>query len=205
MTAALALTNPSAWPQRTLWSRGWYRFATPLPSPNFGARPPGLPVDLIVLHCISLPPGHYGGHEVQDFFTNRLDWGAHPWFHNIRSQMVSAHFYIRRTGELWQFVSGDDRAWHAGVSCYLGHANCNDHSIGVELEGLPTAPFEAAQYDTLNALCSALMQHYPIAHVAGHEHIAPGRKTDPGTGFDWRRMQNGLALRSECLPPAVRS
>ncbi len=205
MTAALALTNPSAWPQRTLWSRGWYRFATPLPSPNFGARPPGLPVDLIVLHCISLPPGHYGGHEVQDFFTNRLDWGAHPWFHNIRSQMVSAHFYIRRTGELWQFVSGDDRAWHAGVSCYLGRANCNDHSIGVELEGLPTAPFEAAQYDTLNALCSALMQHYPIAHVAGHEHIAPGRKTDPGTGFDWRRMQNGLALRSECLPPAVRS
>jgi AmpD protein len=113
---------------------------------------------------------------------------------------VSAHFYIRRTGELWQFVSCDDRAWHAGQSSYRGRSNCNDDSIGIELEGLEGDRFEAAQYNTLTNLCAALMQHYPVAYFAGHEHIAPGRKADPGPGFDWAVFQAGLGLDERCLP-----
>lgn len=190
-------TNP------TLWRDGWYRFAAPVPSPNYGPRPKGSCTDLIVLHSISLPPGQYGGDEVQQLFTNQLDWQAHPYFQSIAGLTVSAHFYIRRHGELLQFVSCEERAWHAGASRYRGRANCNDDSIGIELEGLEGTHFESAQYATLAALCASVMQQYPIAHLAGHEHIAPGRKGDPGAGFDWQHLQRALALSRRFLPRGV--
>ena len=188
-----------------LWREGWYRFASPLHSPNFGPRPKGSCVDLIVLHSISLPPGHYGGNEVQQLFTNQLDWQDHPYFQSIQGLTVSSHFYVRRSGELWQFVSCDDRAWHAGASSYRGRSNCNDDSIGIELEGLEGACFETCQYATLAALCAGIQQRYPIEHLAGHEHIAPGRKHDPGAGFDWRLLQQSLALDARLLPSSVRN
>jgi len=188
-----------------LWRGGWFRHARHLASPNFGPRPPAAQIDLIVLHSISLPPGHYGGDEVAQLFTNQLDWDAHPYFQNIRGIEVSAHFFIRRNGELWQFVDCDARAWHAGASHWRGRANCNDDSIGIELEGLEGELFEAAQYETLASLCPALAAHYPIAFVAGHEHVAPGRKADPGTGFDWPRLQRELAWPAERFPPVDQS
>jgi len=183
-----------------LWRAGWYRFAAPCPSPNFGPRPGGSKIDLLVLHCISLPPGQYGGPEVEQLFTNQLDWQQHPYCQTIQGLQVSAHFFIQRDGCLRQFVSCDERAWHAGASSYRGRANCNDDSIGIELEGLDGTPFEAAQYATLRALCAAVLQQYPIAYIAGHEHIAPGRKRDPGPGFDWARLQHDLALEDRFLP-----
>jgi len=186
-----------------LWRDGWYRFAAHCASPNFGPRPPDACIDLIVVHCVSLPPGEYGGPEVEQFFTNQLDWRQHAYFQTIQGLQVSAHFFIRRDGGLMQFVSCDDRAWHAGQSSYRGRDNCNDDSIGIELEGLDGTPFESAQYATLTALCASILQHYPIAHIAGHEHIAPGRKQDPGAGFDWYRLQSALALGAEALPPGV--
>ena len=149
-------------------------------------------IDLVVIHSISLPPGQYGGDEVQRLFTNTLDWDAHPWFSQIRGLQVSAHFYIRRTGELWQFAPVQARAWHAGASSHEGRPNCNDYSIGIELEGLEGGLFEDAQYATLAALCRALATACPIRAVAGHEHIAPGRKHDPGSGFDWPRLRRAL-------------
>lgn len=174
------------------WDGGWWQPAHRLPSPNFGPRPPGAQIDLIVLHSISLPPGRYGGPEVQQLFTNRLDWDAHPYFQQIRGLEVSAHFYVRRDGAVWQFVSADDRAWHAGASAWRGRSNCNDDSLGIELEGLEGDRFDAPQYDGLARLMRALAQQYPVAHVAGHEHIAPGRKQDPGPGFDWARLRQAL-------------
>ena len=183
-----------------LWLAGWYRFARRLDSPNFGQRPAGASIDLIVVHSISLPPGQYGGDEVQRLFTNTLDWEAHPYFKSIEGMEVSSHFYIRRNGELWQFVSADDRAWHAGTSQYRGRGDCNDDSIGIELEGLEGSPFEQAQYETLADLCAAVAQHYPVQHIAGHEHIAPGRKGDPGAGFDWALLQRSLAWPARCFP-----
>jgi AmpD protein len=186
-----------------LWQSGWYRFARPLRSPNFGPRPAGARVDLIVLHSISLPPGRYGGDEVQRLFTNSLDWDAHPYFDGIRGIEVSAHFYVRRNGELWQFVSCDDRAWHAGASSWRGRVNCNDDSIGIELEGLEGEPFEPSQYETLATLCAAIGQHYAIAYIAGHEHISPGRKADPGSGFDWRLLDGQLGWDPAMFPPGV--
>ena len=186
-----------------LWRNGWYRFAAQQPSPNFGPRPRHGHIDLIVLHSISLPPGQYGGDEVQNLFTNQLDWQAHPYFQSIQGITVSSHFFIRRHGELLQFVSCDDRAWHAGISSYRGRHNCNDDSIGIELEGLEGGCFESAQYATLGALCASIMQHYPIEHLAGHEHIAPGRKHDPGAGFRWLCVQNSLALHRRFLPNSV--
>lgn len=185
-----------------LWSQGWYRFAHRIDSPNVGPRPEGSAVDLIVLHSISLPPGVYGGDEVERLFTNTLDWDAHPYFQQIRGAQVSAHFFIRRDGALLQFVSCDERAWHAGASCWRGRTNCNDDSIGIELEGLEGETFEAAQYEALGALCAAIGQHYPIRHVAGHEHIAPGRKNDPGPGFDWAEIKRDLGWPEAWFPPA---
>jgi len=167
------------------WNGGWYREAQHCASPNFGPRPPGVDIDLVVLHSISLPPGEFGGREVQQLFTNQLDWDAHPYFQQIRGLQVSAHFYIQRNGTLWQFVSCDDRAWHAGQSRHRDRDNCNDFSIGIELEGLEGDPFEPAQYTALLKLLPALALNYPVRYVAGHEHIAPGRKADPGAGFDW--------------------
>jgi len=186
-----------------LWQAGWYRFAKVLPSPNFGPRPAGANTDLVVIHSISLPPGEYGGDAVQRLFTNRLDWGAHPYFQSIRGLEVSSHFYVRRNGELWQFVSCDDRAWHAGVSSWRGRGNCNDDSVGIELEGLEGQLFDAPQYETLASLCAAIAQHYPIAHIAGHEHIAPGRKQDPGAGFDWRLLREQLGWSPQMFPAQV--
>ncbi len=187
-------------PTGTLWRAGWYGFAHRLASPNFGPRPGGARVDLIVVHSISLPPGQYGGDEVQRLFSNTLDWNAHPYFKSIEGMAVSAHFYIRRNGELWQFVSCDDRAWHAGTSSYRGRENCNDDSVGIELEGLEGGPFELAQYEALAGLCAAIAQQYPVQHIAGHEHIAPGRKRDPGEGFDWALLQRSMAWPNQCFP-----
>lgn len=183
-----------------VWRQGWHPQAQRLESPNFGLRPAQACIDLIVIHSISLPPGQYGGDAVQRLFTNQLDWDAHPYFQTIRGLEVSSHFFIRRDGSLWQFVSCDDRAWHAGQSHYRGRPQCNDDSIGIELEGLEGDTFEEAQYQSLVDLCQALRQNYPIAYLAGHEHIAPGRKQDPGPGFDWARLKKMSAFPSQVFP-----
>lgn len=195
-------TAPEAGPARALWEKGWYRHARALVSPNSGPRPGKTPIDLIVIHSISLPPGQFGNGNVQRLFTNQLDWDEHPYFQGIRGLQVSSHFFISRSGELWQFVSCDERAWHAGQSSYRGRANCNDDSVGIELEGLEGDTFEAAQYETLTGLCAALTAHYPIVHIAGHEHIAAGRKQDPGPGFDWSLLQRTLAAPDKYFPAA---
>lgn len=187
----------------TLWHKGWYRFAHVCASPNFGPRPAGALVDLVVLHSISLPPGEYGTPHVAELFTNRLNWNAHPYFKSIEGLQVSAHFFITRLGDLWQFVSCEDRAWHAGVSSYRGRSNCNDDSIGIELEGLEGDIFASAQYETLQSLIPALGARYPIRHLAGHEHIAPGRKEDPGPGFRWGLLRDSLGLPASFYPNAT--
>ena len=186
-----------------LWRNGWYQSAHHTPSPNFGPRPEGAQIDLVVIHSISLPPGVYGGPEVEALFTNTLDWDAHPYFEQIRGMEVSSHFFIRRDGRLIQFVSCDDRAWHAGRSHYRGRDNCNDDSIGIELEGLEGLRFEDAQYNTLINLCQAIATHYPLAHIAGHEHVAPGRKQDPGVGFDWAVLQQGSTFPITWFPENI--
>jgi N-acetyl-anhydromuramoyl-L-alanine amidase len=183
-----------------LWAGGWLTPARHCPSPNFGPRPAVAPIDLIVVHSISLPPGVFGGPEIEQLFTNQLDWDAHPYFDQIRGMEVSSHFLIRRSGELVQFVATDDRAWHAGASEWCGRNNCNDFSIGIELEGLEGGLFETAQYQQLIRLCEWLRQRHPIQHIAGHEHIAPGRKQDPGPGFDWVGFQSQLGWASGCFP-----
>lgn len=186
-----------------LWREGWYGHARALASPNFGPRPAGACIDLVVLHSISLPPGEYGTGCVQQLFLNQLDWQAHPYFQTIQGLEVSAHFFISRSGELWQLVSCDQRAWHAGASHYRGRDHCNDDSIGIELEGLEGQLFEAAQYETLASVCAALLTQYPIAHLAGHEHVAPGRKADPGPGFDWPVLKKSLGLADSHFPPST--
>ena len=170
------------------WRQGWWSGAARRSSPNFGPRPVGMAVDLVVLHSISLPPGVYGGDAIERLFTNRLDWSAHPSFEAIRGLQVSAHFLLRRDGRALQFVSADQRAWHAGASTWRGRDNCNDFSIGIELEGLEGEAFELAQYTALTGLLQALLRRYPLRAIAGHEHVAPGRKRDPGPGFDWRTL-----------------
>ncbi len=189
--------------ESSLWRDGWYQFASRQASPNYGPRPNAAKPDLIVLHCISLPPGCYGGDEVQRLFANQLDWDRHPYFKRIEGMAVSSHFFIRRHGELLQFVSANDRAWHAGVSSYRGRSNCNDHSVGIELEGVEGGSFEDSQYESLAGLCAALLQRYPIVDIAGHEHVAPGRKTDPGSGFDWLRLQQTLGLQPRFFPSGL--
>ncbi|MEY2685214.1 MAG: hypothetical protein RJA09_2358 [Pseudomonadota bacterium] len=183
------------------WQQGWLGSVAHTPSPNQGARPSNAQIDLLVIHSISLPPGVFGGRHIDALFTNTLDWDAHPYFQQIRGLEVSAHFVIRRSGEVVQFVSCDRRAWHAGRSVWRGRDNCNNDSIGIELEGLEGGSFEAAQYQSLLPLCQAIGRHYPIGHLAGHEHIAPGRKGDPGAGFDWNRLSQGLGWHAACFPP----
>ena len=183
-----------------LWRAGWYRPARQVASPNHGMRPHGQAIDLVMIHSISLPPGRYGGDEIEHFFTNRLDASAHPYFETLRSVEVSAHFVVRREGELLQFVSCADRAWHAGRSSFQGRENCNDFSIGIELEGLEGEAFAPAQYRALTRLLRDLRAAYPIEHVAGHEHVAPGRKADPGAAFDWRGLQAVLGWPAACFP-----
>jgi AmpD protein len=169
---------------------GWLEGVRWLPSPNFGERPKGEAVSLVVIHNISLPPDEFGGDWVEDFFLNRLDPTVNPYFLTIFKLQVSAHFYVRRDGRVIQFVGCDQRAWHAGQSCWGGRDNCNDYAVGIELEGSDTQPFTVEQYAALWGVLDALHGRYPIAAIAGHCHIAPGRKTDPGPYFDW------LALRA---------
>lgn len=185
----MAVSDP---PRNVLWHEGWYRPARAVPSPNHGPRPPGQVIDLVILHSISLPPGRYGGDEIERFFTNALDWAAHPYFETLRGLEVSAHFVVRRDGSLLQFVSCERRAWHAGRSSFQGRDNCNDFSIGIELEGLEGEAFAPAQYRVLATLLRDLRAIYPIAHVTGHEHVAPGRKADPGPAFDWAGLRAAL-------------
>lgn len=179
------------------WRGGWLDRAQHCPSPNHGPRPPGTVIDLVLIHSISLPPGEYGGDAIERLFTNRLDWDAHPYYQQIRGLQVSSHFVVRRQGDLLQFVDIAERAWHAGESTWRGRVNCNDYSIGIELEGLEGENFEAAQYAALAQLIESLRMRYPIGSVAGHEHVAPGRKADPGAGFDWPLLQS--SLRSPAL------
>ncbi len=185
---------------RAQWHQGWCSMAQHLPSPNYNARPVGACIDLLVVHSISLPPGQYGGSYIEQLFTNTLDFDAHPYFQQIRGLEVSAHFVIRRNGQILQFVSCDDRAWHAGTSCWRGRNNCNDDSIGIELEGLEGSFFEAEQYQSLAKLAQSIAAHYPLAYIAGHEHIAPDRKSDPGPGFNWGQFQNISALPAAWFP-----
>ena len=147
---------------------------------------------MAVVHSISLPPGQYGGDQVERLFTNRLDADAHPYFDALRGLQVSAHFFIRRNGRVLQFVSCDQRAWHAGASNWHSRDRCNDFSIGIELEGFEGEAFEAAQYAALARLLHSAARRYPIEAVVGHEHIAPGRKGDPGAAFDWRSLRRRL-------------
>lgn len=158
-------------------------------SPNADARPRGTRITLLVVHNISLPPGVFGGDDVVRLFTNRLDCSSHPAYETLRGLRVSAHFFVRRTGEVMQFVPCGRRAWHAGESTWNGRSRCNDFSIGVELEGIDTVPYADVQYDRLADLVIALRRRYPIADLAGHSDIAPARKTDPGPVFDWPRLR----------------
>lgn len=182
------------------WRDGWWSAARAIPSPNFGPRPPAVAITLAVIHSISLPPGEYGGDAIVQLFTNTLDPYAHPYYEGLRGLQVSAHFVVRRDGELLQFVSCGDRAWHAGVSNWHGRENCNDWSIGIELEGLEGETFEAPQYAALARLLRALARRYPLAEAVGHEHVAPGRKRDPGPGFDWTRLARALRGAGPRLP-----
>ena len=151
---------------------------------------------MIVLHGISLPPGEFGGPEIEALFTNTLEWDAHPYFEEIRGMEVSAHVLIRRDGSVVQFVPFTERAWHAGESCFRGNHRCNDFSIGIELEGEDETPYDDRQYPVLQAVIRALCKAYPQItprEIAGHSDIAPGRKTDPGPAFDWLRLYDGLS------------
>lgn len=184
---------PPSLPESSLWeidARGWCPQAQHVPSPNCDARPSPAHIELLVIHNISLPPGQFGGPWIADLFTNTLDVAADPYFVQLQSLRVSAHFLIRRDGQLLQFVSTRQRAWHAGMSCFDGRACCNDFSIGIELEGTDTLPFCSEQYATLCHLTHALQRANPLRAVTGHQHIAPGRKTDPGPCFDWHRYQS---------------
>ncbi|MBB5367931.1 MULTISPECIES: 1,6-anhydro-N-acetylmuramyl-L-alanine amidase AmpD [unclassified Janthinobacterium] len=178
---------------------GWCDGAVRYDSPYYDARPEGMEIDLLVIHNISLPGGHFGGPHVSDLFTGRLDYNADPSFADLRGLQVSAHFFVRRDGALVQYVSTDQRAWHAGQSTFDGRPQCNAYSIGIEMEGSDFVPFQPVQYRVLVALTAALARRYGLAHVRGHEHIAPGRKTDPGPFFDWDLYQQSwqLALRGQ--------
>lgn len=161
-------------------------------SPNYDERPPDTDINLLVIHNISLPPNEFGGDGVIELFTNRIDPAAHPYYQALQGLKVSAHFFIRRDGALIQFVPCNQRAWHAGVSSWQGRERCNDFSIGIELEGSDITPFTDAQYEMLIALTQCLCERYPIQDIAGHSDIAPGRKTDPGPWFDWKRYDSSL-------------
>ena len=182
----------------TIDEAGWCAQATQLLSPNFDERPLDSVISLIVIHNISLPPNEFGGVWISDLFLNRLNPEAHPYFEAIHTHEVSSHFLIRRDGELIQYVSTANRAWHAGISTWRGQSRCNDFSIGIELEGCDTKPFTQAQYDALAVLTHALKKHVPtIQSVAGHSEIAPQRKTDPGSCFEWARYEYQANIDAE--------
>lgn len=180
--------------------QGWLQQAKRIPSPNCEPRPLDCEPELLVIHNISLPPGRYGGDCIERFFTNCLDWEEHPFFEEIRGVEVSAHLLIKRSGELLQFVSFGERAWHAGQSCFEGRDNCNDFSIGIELEGTDDDPYTDEQYAVLSAVTELLIQRYQglsEGRIVGHSDIAPGRKTDPGASFDWPRYRTYFGLEGE--------
>ncbi len=175
--------------------QGWLLDVRRAHSPNWNERPPGTPIDLLVIHSISLPPGEFGGPWIDDLFLNRLDPSARPYFRQIADLRVSAHLLIRRDGSLTQYIPLHLRAWHAGKSSFLGRDNCNDYAIGIELEGTDERPFDDAQYTSLLLATQQIMQYYPAItaeRITGHSTIAPGRKTDPGPHFDWRRYRQLL-------------
>jgi AmpD protein len=174
---------------------GFISGARRVASPNRNARPPATAISLVVIHGISLPPGSFGGDGVERLFTNSLDPAAHPDYASIATLRVSAHFFLRRAGELVQFVSCAERAWHAGVSSWRGRTGCNDFSVGIEVEGTDTRPYTAIQYARLAALLRALKRRYPLEAAVGHSDIAPGRKTDPGPAFDWDRLARLTGVR----------
>jgi AmpD protein len=176
-------------PPLQLDERGRVLGARFVASPNCDDRPDGATVQLVVIHNISLPPGEFEGDDVARLFCNSLDCDAHPYYAQLRGLRVSAHFLIRRSGELLQFVPCTHRAWHAGVSRWRGRERCNDFSIGIELEGTDEIPYADTQYPVLAALIAALARAYPIEGVVGHADVAPGRKTDPGPSFDWPRLR----------------
>jgi len=174
----------------------WLVEARRVLSPNCDARPPDCEISLIVVHGISLPPGEYSGPWIDDFFTNRLDGTAHPYFAEIKRMRVSSHLLIRRDGALVQYVPFTDRAWHAGKSCYRDREACNDFAVGIELEGCDDEPYEDIQYLRLADVIALLRDRFPgigEQDVVGHSDIAPGRKSDPGPAFDWNRLRHQLA------------
>ncbi|MBN1237291.1 MAG: 1,6-anhydro-N-acetylmuramyl-L-alanine amidase AmpD [Gammaproteobacteria bacterium] len=176
---------------------GWIRDVRRVPSPNCDARPPGSAPELIVVHGISLPPKDFGGRWIDDLFVNQLDRRAHPYFETISDLTVSAHVLVTRDGRPTQYVSFDQRAWHAGESCWRGRRACNDFAVGIELEGADDVPYAPQQYDTLARIVAALRRAYPTlrdAEIVGHSDVAPGRKTDPGPAFDWERLMSLLKL-----------
>ncbi|QWE09561.1 1,6-anhydro-N-acetylmuramyl-L-alanine amidase AmpD [Polynucleobacter ibericus] len=189
---------------QTLDEAGWVGDAHWRISPNQDSRPENVQADLAVIHHISLPPGEFrkqvSSHHIVNFFQNKLDPAGHPYFAEIADQKVSSHFLITRTGELIQFVSTHNKAWHAGKSHFQGREKCNDFSIGIELEGDGDTPFEASQYRTLVNLIHQLTSTYPQLQFAGHSDIAPDRKTDPGISFDWKKFQKETAISLEKLP-----
>lgn len=171
---------------------GWLPKARRVHSPNWDERPPDTPVDLLVVHNISLPPGEFGGPWIDALFQNRLDPAAHPYFREIAHMRVSSHLLIRRDGELIQYVDLNRRAWHAGASCFEGRERCNDFAIGIELEGEDRTRYEDAQYRTLAETTREVRERYPAIgaeRIVGHSDIAPGRKSDPGPAFNWRRYR----------------
>lgn len=177
--------------------QGWFSGARRVPSPNYNARPAEGTIRLLVIHNISLPPEQFGGGYIESFFMNQLDATADPYFKEIAHLEVSSHLLITREGEVVQFVPFDQRAWHAGQSSFQGQDNCNDFSIGIELEGADTLPYTDQQYRVLVDVSQQLMAEYSEIRpetIVGHSDIAPGRKTDPGEAFDWTRFFNGLKL-----------
>lgn len=172
-------------------ANGWVSGLRRMASSNCDARLPGTVIDMLVIHNISLPPDEFGGQAIAQLFTNALDTEAHPYYAQLKGLQVSAHFLIRRTGEIIQFVPCGKRAWHAGASLWQGRSACNDFSLGVELEGSDDVPFTDRQYAALIRLTRRLKRTYPIRHIVGHSDIAPGRKTDPGSYFDWPRYLAG--------------
>lgn len=185
------------------WLGGWWRAAARRPSPHFNERPVGQPVWLAVIHSISLPPGRCGGDAIEQLFAGTLDCDRHPYFAGLRGLKVSAHFLVRRGGGVLQFVPADRRAWHAGPSFWGGQENCNNFSVGIELEGLEGGRFERPQYRQLARLLRAVSRRFPLREAAGHQHVAPGRKADPGSGFDWALLAQHLRGSGIRIPDDV--
>ena len=181
--------------------QGWIEEIEPnvaiIKSPNFNTRPESSIIDLLVLHNISIPLGRYGGGEIESLFVNKLNTSKKK-FKSLHGLRVSSHFLVKRTGVIVQFVSIRDRAWHAGSSCFFGKENCNNYSIGIELEGTDLEPFTEAQYCMLNKLIESITSFFPsVKHLTGHSFIAPGRKTDPGPFFKWEEIKNCPTLQKK--------